>query len=333
MKKLILVVVSTLILFSVSPALATDGQTALPTKFTYAEEWLNLNLFTWKAQSKITLIDRYANDRANEIQTIINQNSPDRLGDLISRYLKLEAKANQIIQKNKNNPSVLVDIMKNDVLSQQKTLSEARQNAAAKNDQKTIASAQEQAVNIIKQNIAAIQNTDTADKFANQVVGAWRDPVRTVKDEEATRVYAAGTTANSNTNDGIIIDQGEAKISQDTAGNLKIEYAPGTGPNSIVADSGKAVWKIQMSDGTTVDSYTVAGKVVVGGSIGVASNIVVKTTNGGTGTSAQTVVGNGTGTSGTANVKVVGGKPGVAAPTESSGSINSSGQYVAPATP
>jgi hypothetical protein len=64
------------------------------------------------------------------------------------------------------------------------------------------------------------------------------------------------------------------------------------------------LWKIVQSDGTTIDSYQAATKVVIGQGTGVASNVVVNTVNGSTGTAANVVVGE----SGNGGVTVVGGK-------------------------
>lgn len=60
---------------SIPKARAADGQTELSTKVTYAKEWLNLNIFTWKEQSKVSLVNRYAINRASEIKTAIDQNN------------------------------------------------------------------------------------------------------------------------------------------------------------------------------------------------------------------------------------------------------------------
>lgn len=305
MKKFFVIILSVLIMSFVSPALAADGQTKLPTRWNYATEWLNLNLFTWKAESKVILTNRYATNRANEIKTVVNQNNSSVLTDLISRYSGLITKTSQIIQKNKNNSSSLVDTAKSDLISQQKTLSEARQSALVEDDQKKIAAVQESAVNKIKQNIADMESSEAATSFADQVVTVWRDPKNTITDEKETRVYAVGTSESGTIDDGVIIDGGEAKISNDSGGNLKIEYAPGTGPNSVVGEDGKKVWKIQMSDGSIVESYTAGSNVVIGKSSGTASNIVVNTVSGGTTGTANVVVGN---TSGSANTVVVGGK-------------------------
>lgn len=306
MKKIFIILMSILIISSASPVLAADGQVKLPTRLTYTKEWLNYNLFTWKAQSKVNLADQYATNRANEIKTIVDQNNSSELANLISRYSGLIAKTSQIIQKNKNNSSSLISIVKSDLLLQQKILSEARQSALIESDQKTIASAQESAVNKIKQNITDIENSEAATSFADQIVSAWRDPNQDTKNNEtATRVYAAGTSLQTeDINNGILIDGGQAKII-DENNQLKIEYAPGTGPSSLTADNGKKLWKIQMSDGTVIDSYTAGGNVVIGKNSGTASNIVVNTVSGGTSSTANIMTGNSSGTSG---VTVVGGK-------------------------
>jgi len=294
-----------LMTFSASLAIAADEQTELPTQFTYAKEWLNLNLFTWKTESKISLVNRYATNRAEEIKSVATENKSDALAGLVTRYSRLIAKENQILQKNKANFPAFANVVKSGTLSQQNVLSEARQSATIEADQKTIAAAQESAVNTIKQNIADLENPESAADFSNQVVAVWRDPNKIIKnDETTTRVYAAGTSLEtSDTNNGVVIDGGQAKITNEN-NNLKIEYAPGTGPNSVVGEDGKKVWKIQMSDGSIVESYTAGSNVVIGKSSGTASNIVVNTVSGGTSGTANVVVGSG----GASGVTVVGGK-------------------------
>lgn len=324
-KKILIALIVGLILCSASPALAANNQTDFSTRVSYAKEWLNLNLFTWKAQSKVKLLDRYATDRAEGIKTTANQNNSSALSDLVSRYSNLIARASQIIQKDKNKSSTLIGIAKTDVLSQQKTLSEARQNAPSENDQKTIASTQEKAVNTLKQNITDIENSDAATNFSDQVVAVWRDPEGKINsnEEKATRVYAAGTTENGTIDEGVIIDGGQAKIVTEN-NQLKIEYAPGTGPNSVTGDNGKKLWKIVQSDGSVIESYTSGGNVVIGKSSGVSSNIVVNTVSGGTSGAANVVVGN---SGGSANTVVVGGGKSVVT-VENSGDPTGAGNTV-----
>jgi len=301
MKKIFLVIICAAIVSSASPVLAVNGQTQLPTKFDYAKEWFNLNLLTFKTQSKVILINRYAASRTEEIKTAVSQNNSTALTSLASRYSKLVSEAGGIIQKAKNNQSALIDIAKTNILSQQKTLSEARQNASAENDQKTIASAQEQAVDTIKQNLTASQSVDIATEFTNQVIAVWRDPAGEVMDETGTRVYASGTDFKSgDVANGIVIDGGQAKITNEN-NQLKIEYAPSTGPNSVVSETGKKVWKIVQSDGSTIDSYQSASGVVIGQNTGTAGNVVVGSNSGAT----NVVIGSG----GAGEKKIVGGMP------------------------
>lgn len=75
----------------------------------------------------------------------------------------------------------------------------------------------------------------------------------------------------------------------------------------MTTDNGKKVWKIQMSDGSVVESYTAGSNVVIGQSSGTSSNVVVKTVAGGgtAGGEANVVVGDG---SGSAGKVIVGGK-------------------------
>lgn len=324
-KKMMFIFMALAIIFASSPALAANGEVGFLTKVSYAKEWVNLNLFTWKAQSKIKLLDRYAINRADEIKTIANQNNSDALSNLVTRYSNLISKTSQIIQKNKNSQSALVDITKTDLIAQQKTLSEARQSATVEDDQKTIASAQEKAVNAIKQNINDFQDADSADKLTEQMVTVWRDPKGEIdtNNEKTTRVYAAGTSENGTIDEGVIIDGGQAKIVNES-NQLKIEYAPGTGPNSVTGDNGKKMWKIVQSDGSVIESYTSGGNVVIGKSSGISSNVVVNTVAGGTSSSANVVVGSG---GGSANTVVVGGGKSVVT-VENSGDPTGAGNVV-----
>lgn len=329
MKKIFIALAVGLIILCATPASAAGKQNNLPTRFTYAKEWVRVNILTWKADSKVKVLDNLATTRVENIM-IANQNNSNFsvYGD---KLLQIKEKQNNIIQT-KNISDDTVNKIAAQELERQKTLSMIRQNAQSDDIRNKIVSIQEQVVNNTKSSIEKVSNKDTAEKFSEKIISTWRDPKNEIKDEKETRVYAAGTSENGTIDEGIIIDGGEAKIDKDNAGNLKIEYAPGTGPSSTTTESNKKVWKIQMSDGSVVESYT-SGNVVVGQSNGTASNIVVNTVNGGTGTSANVVVGSG----GVSGVTVVGGKSvvntvetGNAAGTEntvnnSTNSVNQSG--------
>ena len=305
MKKSILLLII-ITFFCVSVAYATDNSGKLPSNWTYAKEWINVNIFSLRNESKVKTLNRYANERANNIQTAATINQTDKIDDLVNRYENLATKANEILQKNNiKSKTDIIASLQDDIINQQRIISGVRQNVDNEIIKNELATAQQVVVNQTKKIIKDTIDTQSADEFGNQIVSVWRDPKSSVTDENATRVYAAGTTANGNVNDGVIIDGGQAKISQNNNGDLLIEYAPGTGPSSVTTSGGQKVWTIQMSDGSTVESYTSASSVVVGGSSGVSSNVIVNTTNGTTSSTAQTVVGGG---SGQATVEVVGGK-------------------------
>lgn len=297
------------IVFTSSPTFAADdtGDQKLPTRQNYAYEWINLHLFTWKAESKIKVYDKLATERAQNIALAYDSSKTDQVEPLSSRFVFCEKEISKIMEKkNIADKMALLETMQNGVIERQKILSEVRASLQNEEQKRIMATLQEESVNNMKNTITAVKDKDTADKFSEKIVSAWRDPKNTiVNDEKGTRVYAAGTSESGVIDDGVIIDSGEAKISKDSGGNLKIEYAPGTGPSSVTTGEGKRVWKIQMSDGTVVESYTSGGNVVIGKSSGTASNIVVNTVAGGTSGTANTVVGNSSGSAGTV---VIGGK-------------------------
>lgn len=297
------------IVFLSSTAFAADETESqnLPTRWNYAYEWVNLHLFTWKIESKVKVYDKYATERAQNIALAYNSSELDQVEPLSSRFVFCEKEISQILeQKNIANKIALLETVQNGTIERQRILSEVRVSLQNEEQKRITATLQEESVNNMKNTITAVRDKDAADKFSDKIVSAWRDPQNTIiNDEKETRVYAVGTTENGTVDDGVIIDGGEAKISKDSGGNLKIEYAPGTGPSSVTADNGKKLWKIQMSDGSVVESYTSGGNVVIGQSTGVSSNIVVNTVAGGTGGTASVVVGNNSSSAGTV---VVGGK-------------------------
>jgi len=301
----ILIVLSFVFMSSTAFAVDDAGDQKLPTQWSYAYEWVNLNLFTWKIESKVKVYNEYATKRVENIALAYDSNNTDQVEQLSNRFKISETEMIQIMEQNKiANKELLLEIIQKGAIERQKILSEVRLNLQNEEQKKATATLQEESVNNLKSTIESVKDKETANKFSEQIVSVWRDPENTIIDEKETRVYAAGTTENGTIDDGVIIDGGEAKISKDSGGNLKIEYAPGTGPSSVTSDNGKKLWKIQMSDGTTVESYTAGGTVVVGKSSGTASNIVVNTVAGGTSGTANVVVGNSTGTAGTV---VVGG--------------------------
>ncbi|MBU0598638.1 hypothetical protein KKF61_06665 [Patescibacteria group bacterium] len=312
MKKKILILVF-IFLFSfvfVSSVNAVSSTEKLPGKFTYAWEWADLHLFSWSAESKVEKLNEYATKRAENMATAVEIDKTEAIDDLSQRYSNLTETLNKTIsEKEIKNKATIVETVQKDVLEQQRVLSGVRQNLTNESQKNTVANIQETAVNQLKNNIIVVNDETTAENFTNQVVNVWRDPDGIVTEEKATRVYAVGTESTDNTgNNKVIIDGGQAIINQDNSGDLLIEYAPGTGPNSVTTDSGQKICKIQLDNGTTVDSYTAGSNVVIGGTNGTASNVIVNTISDVVSGQINVVVDNKIEIS---NIKVEGGLPNV----------------------
>lgn len=336
MRKFFLVAVAGLVILTATPVLAAGSLNKLPTKLTYTKEWLNVNVFSWRSSSKIKTLDRYAFVRAANIETVKDQ--PSQIAEYSRRYANLKTKENNLLEKKKLS-SDIVNLIQMNTLDQQRILSQVRQSLTDQNSKTALASLQEQVTNQIENTLASKVGGAAATDFKNNVVAAWRDPKGESTNEKGTRVYAVGTTAdNNNINNGVIIDGGQAQITEQN-GQLKIEYAPGTGQNSVTTAKGEKIWKIVQSDGTTIDSYTAASQVVIGGNTGVTSNIVVKTVSDqSTATSAQNVIAGSNGTAASVdvnNIKVVGGLPVSQTgqvPMESGGPATDPGQTITNST-
>lgn len=214
--------------------------------------------------------------------------------------------------------------MANHEVERQKILSMIRQETNSDEIKQLMTRVQEEAVNQTRATVSKILGDNNATNFQNNITAAWRDPLGEIDtgNETATRVYAEGTTGEGV--DGVLIDGGEAKITQTKGGNLKIEYAPGTGPGSTTIENGEKRWRIQQSNGTVIESYTAGGQVVIGQSTGVSSNVIVNTVTGETSATSSTTTQNvvSGSTSGNTNIVVEGGNPGV---KESSDNSNNSG--------
>ncbi len=304
MKKALVTIIVGLMLFTAVPVRAADDQSDSPTWFTYTKEWVVFNVFTWKSESKLVVLDRYATERVGNIEFASQNGADENIPELADRYLRITERERNMVQKRTMSEDKINMVMERE-LERQRILSTIRQEAKSDDVKNKIADIQEMAVENARLIAKKTKNEDEVKDFQDKIIMSWRDPKGEISasEEKNTRVYAAGTSENGTIVDGIIIDGGEAKIvSQNN--QLKIEYAPGTGPSSVTTDGGVKMWKIVQSDGTIIESYQAATRVVVGQSTGVASNIVVNTVSGGTGTSANVVVGN----SGNGGVTVVGGK-------------------------
>jgi len=306
MKKLLITLAVGLMVFSASPVLAADSQNELPTWLTYTKEWVVLNLFTWKSESKVKVLDDLASKRVDNIEEANQIGSDEDVITFADRYLQIKERETNRIET-KNISAETMNMVATRETERQRILSKIRQESKSETVKTLMVQVQEEAVNRTKTAIEKKKQDADVENFQNDIVAAWRDPDGTIdpSNETDTRVYAAGTTAAGI--DGVLIDGGEAKITQ-VGGELKIEYAPGTGPNSVTSDSGQKKWTIQQSNGTVIESYTSGGQVVIGQSTGVSGNVIVNTVVGGTSSSAQSVVG---GSGGTSSVIIEGGDPGV----------------------
>ncbi len=314
MKKIFIVFGICLMIFLATPVLAADSQAKLSTRLTYTKEWINLNLLTWKSESRVLVLDDFATVRVADIQIASQSDDGIGISSLTDRYLKIKERETNTIETKNISTDTLNLVVKRE-LERQRILSTIRQETKSEIIKNLISQTQEEAVNRTKSAIEKTQKDEDVKNFQDDVVAIWRDPKGEIEEgeEKTTRVYAEGTTSEGV--GGVIIDGGEAKIIKGDSGDLKIEYAPGTGPGSVVDASGKKKWTIQQSDGTVVESYTSGSQVVIGQSTGVSSNVIVNTVAGGTSSSAQNVVG---GTSGASNVIIEGGSPGISGSTGSS---------------
>jgi len=269
-----------LILFSLtlaSPVLAAQSQPTLIDRLTYVKEWVDLNILSFSKEAKVKTLSRYSLEYAKKVETALNNNQTEKTSQLLDHYQTLKNNQNQIIETTNLKDEVL-QTAKDGLVQEQKVLSNVRQNIDDDETQKEIAGVQQSTTNQVKNVINNTQGGQQAQDLVDEVVSVWRDPENQATEEKATRVYAAGTTASGN--NGVVIDGGEAMIKEDQNNNVKIVYAAGTGPQSTTAESGQRVWKIQLSNGSTVDSYTSGSPVVIGGTEGVSGNVVVNTING-----------------------------------------------------
>lgn len=260
-----------------SPVLAATSQPTFIDRLTYAKEWVDLNILSFSKEAKVKTLSRYSLEYAKKVETALNNNQTERTSQLLDHYQTLKNNQNQIIETANLKDEVL-QTAKDGLVQEQKVLSNVRQNVADDDTKKEIAGVQQSTTNQVKNVIDNTQGNQQAQDLVDEVVSVWRDPENQVTEEKATRVYAAGTTASGN--NGVVIDGGEAMIKEDQNNNVKIVYAAGTGPQSTTTESGQRVWKIQLSDGSTVDSYTSGSQVVIGGTEGVSGNVIVNTING-----------------------------------------------------
>lgn len=335
MRKFFFIIISCLILFSVTPVLASNGENQLPTRLTYAKEWLHLNLLTWKYESKVKVLDDLATKRVANIKTAAQSGTESDITALTGRYLQIKERESIAIKK-RNISADTVNMVVDRELERQRTLSLVRQETKSETIKNQIAKVQEEAVTKTKSALKKNSGNEKIDKFNDNIVAAWRDPGKKIDSskEKTTRVYAAGTSENGTIDEGVIIDGGQAKIVTES-NQLKIEYAPGIGPNSVTGDNGKKLWKIVQSDGTVIESYTAGGNVVIGKSSGISSNVVVNTVAGGTSGMTNVVAGN---SGGIANTVVVGGKSVVTVensgnPTGTQNTVNNSTNTVNQSSP
>lgn len=101
MKKLLITLILGLMVFSASPVLAATSQNELPTWLTYTTEWLNLNLLTWKSESKVKVLDNYATKRVKNIQVADQNGSDQNIAKLADQYLQIKEREKPIKLKPK----------------------------------------------------------------------------------------------------------------------------------------------------------------------------------------------------------------------------------------
>ena len=284
----------------VAPSVTRAENTTLPTRWTFAKEWISYNVFTLKAESKIQLINEFSHQRTAEIKLAAEQSKTDEVKNLTFRLENMIQKQSRLAEKKQLKNEILNQIKENE-LARQTELSNARQVATQTEIKEQIASTQGKIVGQTKTILQEKLGEDKATEFKEQVVVHWRDPENKVAENEetATRVYADGTSATGD--NGVLIDGGQAKIVDDN-GTVKIEYATGTGPQ-IVSDENATTkttkWKIKQSDGTVIENYSSASKVIIGQTGENSGNTVVNTVEGqATGTNQkQYIKGNATGQS------------------------------------
>lgn len=321
----ILILIISLVIVVPSTVMAATSSNKLPSRFTYAKEWLYLHVWTLKSDSKIGVLDQLISTRTENIKIAVETQKIDQIDNFAERYQNLKDRQNKIIE-NKSIPQTTIDSVVENEINRQRILSQVRQEVAVESVKKEVAAIQEQAVSSTK-DILEIKDINQSKQFQEKIVDVWRDPNQTVaaSDEKNTRIYVAGTTIENIKNQevvGVVIDGGQAKIDIAPGGDLKIEYAPGTGPNSIVSDNGQRKWKIQQSDGTVIENYLAAGQVVVGQTSNTVGNVIVNTVAGGTTNTPQTVVGGG---DSSAVKKVEGNNPGVVGGSEGTGNVKVEG--------
>ena len=87
------------VLLLVGPSVVRAESTTLPTRWTFAKEWISYNVFTLKAESKIQLINGLSNQRTAEIKLAAEQNSADVVKNLTFRLENMIQKQNRIVEK------------------------------------------------------------------------------------------------------------------------------------------------------------------------------------------------------------------------------------------
>ncbi|NCN24475.1 hypothetical protein GW918_00070 [Candidatus Berkelbacteria bacterium] len=266
------------VLLLVAPSVVRAESTTLPTRWTFAKEWISYNVFTLKAESKIQLINGLSNQRTAEIKLAAEQNSADVVKNLTFRLENMIQKQNRIVEKKQLKNQTFNQIKENE-LSRQAELSNARQIATQAEIKEQIASTQGKIVQQTQTILQEKLGEDKASEFREQVVIRWRDPENKVaqNEEKPTRVYADGTSATGD--NGVLIDGGQAKIT-DENGTMKIEYATGTGPQIVSGANTTTKWKIKQSDGTVIEDYSSANKVVIGQTSENSGNTVINTVEG-----------------------------------------------------
>lgn len=185
--------------------------------WTRAKEWMNTYLFTYKKSSKAKTLDRYANERVNEMQYALSQNDNSSLDKSLDRYSSQKSKALEYAKSAKD--QLIIDQVKEETLEQQKIMTEV----------------QLQLDNSVElQNRVVEVQKDIADKIVNTIIVVQGDQAGTVVAGEIKNVwYAAGTTAGSAASAPAGWTYAPGTSGSSGAGGTKVEgdssnYAPGT---------------------------------------------------------------------------------------------------------
>lgn len=150
----------------------------LPGSFTYnwtkAKEFANLNLFTYRAESKAQLLDDYADQRVKEMNYAVAVGNNKALETLVQTYNTQKNNALEYA-RNAKNEAVLNGIKEN-MLTQQQEMTKIQLKIIDETIKEKFVEVQKQAAEKIQNVVAAIQGQDEAKKIFEQTRYTWVDP-------------------------------------------------------------------------------------------------------------------------------------------------------------